>query len=122
MAANTYHEEEALGKAYDGRLMKRLLKYARPYRFGLISAVILLIGGSVLQLFLPVIVQIAIDKYLLTKDVGGLGRISLVYGGILLASFILSYLQLYITMVIGQKVQYDMRMEIFEHLQKLHML
>lgn len=121
MAANNYHEEEALGKAYDAHLMKRLLKYARPYRSGLIAATILLIGGSVLQLLLPVMIQIGIDQYLMTKDIGGLGEITLVYGGILIASFILSYLQLYITMLIGQKVQYDIRMEIFGHLQKLHM-
>ncbi len=121
MAANNYHEEEALGKAYDARLMKRLLKYARPYRVGLGVATILLIGGSALNLLLPVMIQIGIDKYLMTKNIGGLGEITLVYGGILAASFILSYLQLYITMLIGQKVQYDIRMEIFGHLQRLHM-
>jgi len=121
VAANDYHDEEALGKAYDARLMKRLLKYARPYRVGLGVATILLIGGSALQLLLPVMVQIGIDKYLMTKEIGGLGEITLVYGGILAASFILSYVQLYITMLIGQKVQYDIRMEIFGHLQKLHM-
>jgi ATP-binding cassette subfamily B multidrug efflux pump len=116
-----YHEEEALGKAYDARLMKRLLRYARPYRAGLITAVVLLLFGSGLQLLLPVVVQKAIDNYLMTKDVGGLAKISLVYGGILLAAFIMSYLQLYITMFIGQKVQYDIRMQIFSHLQRLHL-
>lgn len=121
MAANNYHEEEALGKAYDARLMKRLLKYARPYRVGLGVATILLIGGSILQLSLPVMIQIGIDQYLMTKKIGGLGEITLVYGGILVVSFVLSYLQLYITMLIGQKVQYDIRMEVFGHLQKLHL-
>ncbi len=121
MTAEKYHEEEALGKAYDGRLMRRLLQYARPYRVGLGLATLLLIGGSVLQLLLPVTVQIGIDKYLMTGDIGGLGEITLIYGGILITSFVLSYLQLYMTMLIGQKVQYDIRMEIFGHLQKLHM-
>jgi len=121
LAVNNYHEEEALGKAYDARLMKRLLKYARPYRIGLISSVILLIGGSVMQLFLPVIMQIAIDDHLLKGDIEGMSRIALIYAGILIVSFVLSYLQLYMTMLIGQKVQYDIRMEIFSHLQKLHM-
>ncbi|MCP4706714.1 MAG: ABC transporter ATP-binding protein, partial [candidate division Zixibacteria bacterium] len=121
MAAENYHEEEALGKAYDARLMKRLLKYAKPYQASLGIATILLIGGSALQLLLPVTIQIAIDEYLMNRDIGGLGEISLVYGGILVASFILSYLQLFITMLVGQKVQYDIRMEIFGHLQKLHM-
>lgn len=121
MAAENYHEEEALGKAYDAHLMKRLLKYARPYRTKLIIATILLIGGSALQLLLPVTIQIGIDDYLMTKDIDGLGEITLVYGGILIASFVLSYLQLFITMLVGQKVQYDIRMEVFSHLQKLHL-
>ncbi len=121
MTANNYHEEEVLGKAYDGRLMRRLLTYARPYRVQLIAAVILLLGGSLLQLLLPVTVQIGIDRYLMSGDVNGLKRIVLAYGGILLAAFILQYLQMYITMAVGQKVQYDIRMQIFSHLQKLHL-
>ena len=89
MTANNYHEEEVLGKAYDGRLMRRLLTYARPYRVQLIAAVILLLGGSLLQLLLPVMVQIGIDRYLMKGDLNGLARIVLAYGGILLALILL---------------------------------
>ncbi len=121
MTANNYHEEEILGKAYDGRLMRRLLKYARPYRTQLIAAVLLLLGGSLLQLLLPIMVQIGIDRYLFVGDINGLTRIVLAYAGILLAAFILQYLQMYITMAVGQKVQYDIRMQIFSHLQRLHL-
>jgi ATP-binding cassette subfamily B protein len=121
MSTNSYHDEEVLGKAYDARLMRRLLTYVRPYRLSLAVSVILLIGGSALQLLLPVMVQIGIDKYVMTKDIAGLGRIALFSAGILFASFILSYLQMYITMYIGQKVQYDIRMQIFSHLQRLHL-
>jgi ATP-binding cassette subfamily B multidrug efflux pump len=121
MADNNYHEEEVLGKAYDGRLMRRLLKYARPYRKQLVAAVLLLLGGSLLQLLLPVMVQISIDRYLFAGDTNGLARIVLAYGGILLAAFVLQYIQMYITMAVGQKVQYDIRMQIFSHLQKLHL-
>ncbi len=120
-ASNNYHEEEILGKAYDSRLMRRLLTYARPYRPALIISIILLIAGSGLELLLPVMVQIGIDKYLAAKDIGGLGRIAMISAGILMAAFILSYIQMYITMYIGQRVQYDMRMQIFRHLQKLHL-
>ncbi|UCD94155.1 MAG: ABC transporter ATP-binding protein [Candidatus Zixiibacteriota bacterium] len=120
MAANEYHEEEVLGKAYDARLMRRLLKYVRPYRKYLAISVGLLLGSSVLQLLLPVMVQIGIDKYLMVGDVSGLGRIALVFAGILLAGFVLQYIQMLITMYVGQKVQYDIRMQLFSHLQKLH--
>jgi len=121
MAGGEFHEEEVLGKAYDGRLMRRLLTYARPYKKQLIAAVLLLLGGSVLQLFLPVMVQIGIDRYIVVGDMHGLGRIVLAYGGILMTAFILQYLQMYITMSVGQKVQYDIRVQIFSHLQKLHL-
>ncbi len=121
MTTENYHEEEILGKAYDARLMRRLLRYVRPYRLPLFTAIFLLIAGSILQLLLPVMVQIGIDKYLLTKDLGGLGRIALLAAGVLVAAFLLSYLQSFITMYIGQRVQYDVRMQIFGHLQKLHM-
>jgi ATP-binding cassette subfamily B multidrug efflux pump len=121
MAAENYHEEEVLGKAYDARLMRRLLAYVRPYRLPLAVAVVLLIAGAALQLSLPIMVQIGIDRYLMAKDVAGLGRIAWITLGILVAAFLLSYLQAYITMFIGQKVQYDIRMQIFRHLQRLHM-
>jgi ATP-binding cassette subfamily B multidrug efflux pump len=120
MNGNNYHEEEILGKAYDARLMRRLLSYVRPYRRPLVIAIILLIAGSILQLFLPIMVQIGIDRYIGTKDLDGLLRIALFAAGLLFAAFILSYLQMYITMYIGQKVQYDIRMQLFSHLQKLH--
>ncbi|PKK82316.1 MAG: antibiotic ABC transporter ATP-binding protein [candidate division Zixibacteria bacterium HGW-Zixibacteria-1] len=118
---NNYHEEEVLGKAYDSRLMRRLLSYVRPYRWQLGLAVFLLVSGSLLQLLLPVMIQIGIDKYLVTKDLSGLPRVALAYAGILVAVFLLQYVQMYITMFIGQKVQYDIRMQIFKHLQKLHL-
>jgi ATP-binding cassette subfamily B protein len=121
MTGGNIHEEEVLGKAYDGRLMRRLLTYARPYKKQLIAAVLLLLGGSVLQLLLPVMVQIGIDRYIYVGDMHGLGRIVLAYGGILMTAFILQYLQMYITMSVGQKVQYDIRVQIFSHLQKLHL-
>jgi ATP-binding cassette subfamily B multidrug efflux pump len=120
MAANEYHEEEVLGKAYDARLMRRLLKYVRPYRMYLTASIGLLLGSSVLQLLLPVMVQIGIDRYLMVGDVSGLGRIALIYAGILLAGFVLQYIQMYITMYVGQRVQYDIRMQLFSHLQRLH--
>jgi len=69
LAANNYHEEEILGKAYDSRLMRRLLTYVRPYKTALLIAVILLIVGSGLQLLLPVMVQNRIDDHLAFKDV-----------------------------------------------------
>ncbi|MCP4568446.1 MAG: ABC transporter ATP-binding protein [FCB group bacterium] len=120
-AADKYHDEEVLGKAYDGRLMRRLMSYLRPYRLKVVGSVLLLLVVTALQLAGPVLVQIAIDDYIMLGDNDGLARIALLYFGILLAAFILGYIQFYSMQVIGQAVQFDIRMQIFRHLQKMHL-
>jgi ATP-binding cassette subfamily B protein len=116
-----YHDEEILGKAYDARLMRRLLGYLRPYKMKMVWSVLMLLVVTVLQLSGPILVQIAIDEYISVGDNDGLLRIALLYFGILITSFILAYLQFYTMQVIGQSVQNDIRMQIFRQLQKLHL-
>jgi ATP-binding cassette subfamily B protein len=120
-AASQYHDEEILGKAYDARLMRRLINYLRPYRQKVFFSVILLLIVTVLQLAGPILVQIAIDKYIAVGDNDGLLRLALLYFGILVSAFFLAYLQFYTMQVIGQAVMYDIRMQVFRHLQKLHL-
>ncbi len=115
------HDEEVLGKAYDARLMKRLLKYLRPYRWKVVFAVILLLIVTALQLSGPILVQIAIDDYIAKDDIPGLARIALIYASILITAFGLAYLQFYIMQWIGQQVMYDIRMQVFKHLQRMHL-
>ena len=115
------HEEEVLGKAYDARLMRRLLTYLRPYRVRVVVSVVLLLVVTVLQLSGPVLVQIAIDDYISVGDNAGLARISLIYLAILITAFLLSFLQFYTMQIIGQRVMHDIRTQVFRHLQKLHL-
>jgi ATP-binding cassette subfamily B protein len=121
MAANGFHEEEALGKAYDSRLMKRLLAYLKPYRGVTALAVTLLLIGSATQVALPWLVQVAIDDYIGKADTSGFTWIVFAYLGVMLVSFGSMYGQTFITMWLGQKVQFDIRMQVFKHLQKLHL-
>lgn len=120
-AARKYHDEEVLGKAYDSKLMRRLLTYLRPYKMKVFWSVALLFVVTGLQLAGPIIIQIAIDKYIAVGDNEGLFRISLLYLGILLALFVTGYIQFYSMQVIGQSVMYDIRMQVFKHLQKMHL-
>jgi len=120
-AASQYHDEEVLGKAYDARLMRRLMTYLRPYRLKVFISVVLLLIVTVLQLSGPILVQIAIDDYIAVGDNEGLLRITLLYLGVIITAFALGYLQFYTMQVIGQSVMYDIRMQIFRHLQKLHL-
>ena len=120
-AASSLHEEEALGKAYDARLMKRLLLYLKPYRWWTLFAVGLLLIGSATQVALPWLVQVAIDNYIAKGNAAGFGWIVMGYLVVMLVSFGSTYGQTFITMWIGQKVQFDIRMQVFRHLQKLHL-
>lgn len=113
------HEEELLGKAYDARLMKRLLKYLRPYKwqvFGAIAVTILIASLGPLR---PFLVMKAIDEYILKSDYDGLyGILALLVGSIILQAAV-QYAQSIITQWIGQKTIYNFRKELFAHLHSL---
>ena len=113
------HEEEVLGKAYDARLMRRLLGYLRPYKLQVVIALLAIIGSSVLQLAQPWLMKVVIDRYIATGNFDGLDLIALVFLGILLASFALEYVQTWTLQMTGQRIMFDMRMQIYEHLQRL---
>lgn len=116
-----FHEEESLGKAYDGRLARRLIRYLRPYRRVVLTSVILLLIVSTLRLAGPYLTEIAIDEHIKTGDLAGLTRIALVFLVILILQFGFSFFQTYLTNWTGQKIMYDLRMEIFSHMQQLHL-
>ncbi|HUP39932.1 MAG TPA: ABC transporter ATP-binding protein [Vicinamibacterales bacterium] len=115
----SFHEEEVLGKAYDARLMRRLLTYLRPHKWYVLSALLALIGDAVVQLVPPYLVKVAIDQYIAQSDLAGLNTIAFVYLAVLIAAFSLEYAQTYMMQMIGQRIMYDMRMQIYAHLQKL---
>ena len=115
----SFHEEEVLGKAYDARLMRRLLGYLRPHKWYVGGALLALIGDAVTQLAPPYLVKIAIDRYIAQGDLAGLNTIASVYLAVLIASFTLEYAQTYMMQMIGQRIMFDMRMQIYTHLQRL---
>ena len=124
------HEEEALGKAYDSRLMHRLLQYMRPYKLRVFFALTLTLAVTPLELAFPKLFQVAVDSYLvpashrllgITAAKRGLIIIGVVYLLVLLFDFLAQYVQIRIMQRVGQQTMYDMRREIFGHIQKLPM-
>jgi ATP-binding cassette subfamily B protein len=113
------HEEDVLGKAYDGRLMRRLLGYLRPYRRQVAIAVAAIMGHSCLELAPPYLTKIAIDRYIPAGDLAGLGWMAALYLVVLMASFVLEYIQTWTMQATGQHIMFDMRMQMVEHLQRL---
>ena len=112
-------DDDVLGKAYDGRLMRRLLTYLRPYRGQVIVAVVAIIGHSALDLAPPYLTKVVIDRYIPVGDLGGLGSIAVLYLAALIASFLLEYLQTWTMQVIGQKIMFDLRTQLVSHLHRL---
>src|SRR5690242_2574559 len=117
--ATEYHEEDALGKAYDGRLMRRLLRYARPYGWLVASSLSLLAVEGVLQLVGPLLTQRVIDVALPARDVAATARMAGLFALSLIVSFVAAYGETLLTSLLGQKVMRDLRHELFAHLQEL---
>jgi ATP-binding cassette subfamily B protein len=115
----SFHEEEVLGKAYDARLMRRLLGYLRPYTVQVGVALAAIIGASTLQLAQPYLLKIAIDEHIARGDLAGMARLSLLFLIILVASFGLEFVQTYTMQMTGQRIMFDLRMRIFGHLQRI---
>ena len=127
-------EEEVLGKAYDSRLMRRLLGYLRPYRWQVAIALVSIIFKSFADVLGPYLVKVAIDRYLAPvaappsglwswlspQPLHGIAQIATIFFGLLLLSFVLEFLQTYFMQWTGQKVMFDLRSQIFRHLQRMH--
>ena len=113
------HEEEVLGKAYDARLMRRLLKYLRPYRWHVVLGIALSILTSAMEAIRPYFTKVAVDVNIAQKDKHGLLMTAMLFLVVLIVRGFIQYANAYLTQWIGQRTIYDLRMEIFRHLQNL---
>ena len=115
----SHHEEEVLGKAYDATLMRRLLGYLRPYKLNASLALAAIIANSMLQLAQPYLMKLAIDRYIPARDLAGVNRIAFWYFCILAGAFCLEFTQTWLLQTTGQRIMFDMRMQIYRYLQRL---
>ncbi|HYK88613.1 MAG TPA: ABC transporter ATP-binding protein, partial [Acidobacteriota bacterium] len=113
------HEEQVLGKAYDARLMRRLLGYLRPYRMSAFLSLVFILSASGLAVIQPYLVKVAIDRYIRNSDFGGLNLIALAYLLTLAGEFCFSFGETWVLNLMGQRIMFDLRMEIFTHFQRL---
>ncbi|MGH9455650.1 MAG: ABC transporter ATP-binding protein, partial [Terriglobia bacterium] len=136
--ADNQHEEEILGKAYDSRLMRRLLTYLRPYRLVVAVALVAIFFYGILQAIPPYLLKLEVDRYLdpnshghapafllhfLSKDPRtGILQIAFeLFLPCVITAFVLEFGQSYLMQLVGQKVMYDLRNQVFTHLQRLEM-
>jgi ATP-binding cassette subfamily B protein len=113
------HSEEPLDRGYDSALLRRLLTYLRPYRWHASVAVVLLLATAGLSLVGPFLTQQALDVAVPTRDEGLLGTLAMVFILALLVEFVCEYAGSILAAFIGQRVMYDLRIQIFTHLQRL---
>ncbi|HEX2348287.1 MAG TPA: ABC transporter ATP-binding protein, partial [Ktedonobacterales bacterium] len=128
MAQSYFQDDEILGKAYDARLVRRLWVFVRPYHKLVWVTVLVALVSVGNDLLGPYITQVAIDRYIVPVHSAGLSQLDRMNGVLLLGviylltlclGFGLRYAQNFILSVIGQKVMYDLRSAMFNHLQRL---
>lgn len=110
---------DVLGKAYDARLMRRLLQFMAPHRASITRAFAAIVGLSILQLAPPYLTKIAIDTHIATGELEGLNTLAILFAVVLVLSYVLEYVQTYTLQITGQRIIFDLRMRINEHLQRL---
>lgn len=115
----TGYEEEVLGKAYDSRLMARLLRFLGPYRWQVAAAVGFLMLASALAMVGPYLTKVALDEAVPRSDGRLLAVLAALYAGATVLVFVLQYAQALVTTWLGQRVMYDIRAQIFAKLQRL---
>ena len=113
------HDDEILGKAYDARLMRRLLQYLRPYWRSVALALVTIVVGGVASLVQPYLIKVAIDRYIAVRQLAGLNGLAALYLVVLVVAFAAEFIQTWTMQLTGQRIMFDLRMAIYGHLQKL---
>ena len=127
-AGGFFQEDEILGKAYDATLTRRLVGYLAPYKLWVALAIVLLLVQSLAQIVPPIIAKEIVDQAVIPAVSGALARddafarlavLGIVYLVVLAIGAAIRYGQTILTTWVGQKAMYDLRLELFRHLQFL---
>ena len=112
-------DDDILGKAYDARLMRRLLEYLRPYWRQVAIALVTIVVGGIASLMQPYLIKVAIDRFIAARRMAGLDSLAALYLAVLVVSFAAEYVQTWTMQLTGQRIMFDLRMAIYRHLQRL---
>jgi len=113
------HDDDVIGKAYDARLMRRLLGYLRPHWRSVLLGLVVIVATALLQLVQPWLTKVAIDEHIVRGDLAGVGRVAGLFLAVLAGVFVLEFAQTWISQTIGQGIMFEMRMAIYGHLQRV---
>ncbi|HOJ60008.1 MAG TPA: ABC transporter ATP-binding protein [bacterium] len=114
------NEETITGKAYDTRLMKRLMRYVYPYRKYLVISLVSLLLFTGIELTASVyLYKIVVDNYITNRIQEGLGVLALIYALLLMAGLGFQYIEFYLVNLMSQRAMYDLRLHLFRHLESM---
>ena len=113
------YEDEIVGKMYDRRLMRRFIRYVLPYRRMIVAALLLLPLIAAAKLVQPWILKIAIDGHIIKGEMAGLPGLAAGFLGIIFLESFLTFAEVYLLQYVGQKVMFDIRVQLFSHIQRL---
>ena len=114
-------DQDETGKIYDHRIVMRLLSYFRPYAAIVIIAFVATMAYTATVVALPLIVATVIDDYIRAGDISGLNWIVGAFVAVAAAQFLASYLNMRLMALAGQNVLRTLRIELFNHIQRLSM-
>ena len=113
------YEDEIVGKMYDRKLMRRFIRYVLPYRRLIVVALLMLPLVAATKLVQPWILKVAIDNHIVKGQMAGLPMLAAGFLGVIFAESLLTFVEIYLLQYVGQKVMYDLRVELFSHIQRL---
>src|ERR1700721_2356729 len=128
-------DDDVVGKAYDSRLMGRLLTYLRPYKLQAVISLVAILLKAGFDVLGPYLTKIAVDRYMTARPAAppaavtrllepnamvGITQLASIYLATLVLSYLLEFVQTYLMQWTGQKVMFDMRSQIFRHIQRMH--
>jgi ATP-binding cassette subfamily B protein len=111
--------DDRVASGYDARLLRRLLVYLRPHVLAVVVAFAAILLSSAAELAQPWLTQQAIDRYIVNGDLEGLNRVAVLFGILLIVSFVAEYVQTYVLQTTGQRIMHRLRMQVYAHLQRL---
>src|SRR3954466_11740847 len=117
-AVRKYHEEEEIGKTYDFRIARRLLRYVKPYWRLAVAALTLTLVTNILISTQPYFTKMAVDDFITPKRTDGIWLFALAFFGVFLFRFVFSYIQEILLNNVGQRVMHDLRSELFSQPKK----
>jgi len=118
-AIRQYGGEKGQGKYFDWGVVSGMLAFLRPYHSRILLGALLLLLITGFTLLAPYLIKVAIDQYIAKNDIGGLYRIVVLITIIYIGLYVTTATQQYILSWVGQRVLADLRLALFEHLQRL---